>query len=71
MEKLYFKTEGAGLNVGCVDKCKWMSGNIMIGSARCHDCINCRGWDYEENWVKCYWHDIEKNLDTHSNEVKP
>lgn len=59
MIKLYY--------IKYIDPCKYKKKETtiktptMIGSTSCQKCINCFGWDSEENWVKCLKHSILLN----------
>lgn len=44
-----FAVDQAGI---CTEQCP-QSEQVKIGSTSCTRCVNCVGFDQEENWIKC------------------
>jgi hypothetical protein len=56
MEKYYYDFDS--ITKTCKTECKYWNEKELkwdrkIGSAKCKKCDFCKGFDDEENWIKC------------------
>lgn len=78
MEKLHFRIGGVEPDLVCLDLCTYLPSDykdkygtkvgyaIRIGSAACQMCEFCRGFDLEEQWIKCSQYNLTKNKEKSS-----